>query len=81
MGLAAIALMLGFAIMPVVIYFAGALLLGRYEGGSINRLYDAVYSGLGTGSFASWAVVLGPYGLYLLAAGLRAWWRASAHLA
>ena len=30
---------------------------------------------------ASWVVLLGPYGLYLLFKGLRGWWRASANLA
>ncbi len=34
------------------------------------------YSGLRQASIASWVVVLGPYGLYLLFRGLRAWWRA-----
>ena len=36
----------------------------------------SLFAGLGQGSIASWVVVLGPYGLYLLFKGLRAWWRA-----
>ncbi len=75
-GLAAVALLLGFGIMPLIIYFAGASLLGRYEGASVSRLYEAVYAGLGAGSRAAWAVVMGPYALYVLGVGLRRGWRA-----
>jgi hypothetical protein len=80
-GLAALALALGFGIMPVLIFFIGSLVLGRYEGAGLARMYDSVYRGLGSGSLASWVVVLGPYGLYLLFRLLRLWWRASARLA
>ena len=80
-GLAAIALGLGFGIMPILIFFAGSSTLGRYDGASIARIYSTLYRGLGLGSLASWTVALGPYGLYLLFRALRLWWRASAHLA
>jgi hypothetical protein len=80
MGLAAIALGLGFGIMPILIFFAGSWALGRYDGASIARIYATLYRGLGLGSLASWIVVLGPYGLYLLFKTLRLWWRASARL-
>jgi hypothetical protein len=76
-----IALFTGFALMPVLIFFAGSSLLGRYEGASVLRVYESVYRGLETGSVASWIVLLGPYGLYLIFKGLRSWWRASANLA
>jgi hypothetical protein len=76
-----IALLVGFALMPALIFFAGASLLGRYEGASVQRIYGAVYGGLEAGSVASWIVLLGPYGLYLIFKGLRSWWRASARLA
>ncbi len=54
--------------------------LGRYDGAGLGRLYHSLLSGLGQASIASWVVLLGPYGLYLLFRGLRAWWRGSAHL-
>jgi hypothetical protein len=79
--LTGIALLTGFVLMPVLIFLAGSSLLGRYEGASVRRIYEAVYRGLETGSVASWIVLLGPYGLYLIFKGLRSWWRASANLA
>ena len=76
-----IALLTGFALMPVLIFLAGSSLLGRYEGAGVGRIYETVYRGLEKGSVASWVVLLGPYGLYLIFKGLRSWWRASANLA
>lgn len=73
--LAALALVLGFAVMPVLIYYVGIATLGPYEGASLPRMYDSLYQGLVAGSPASWIVVLGPYGLYLLFKILRRWWR------
>jgi hypothetical protein len=75
-AMAALALGLGFGVMPLLIFLAGSTLLGRYDGASAARLYDAIYRGMGDGSLASWIVVFGPYGFYLLFKGLRAWWRA-----
>jgi hypothetical protein len=77
----AIALLLGFVLMPILIFFAGSSLLGRYEGASLPRMFASIYEGLRAGSAASWIVLLGPYGLYLLFKALRLWWRASAKLA
>jgi hypothetical protein len=79
--LAGAALALGFGILPALIFFAGSASLGRYEGASVEGVYGGVYGGLANGSLASWVVVLGPYGLYLLFKVLRVWWRASARLA
>jgi hypothetical protein len=79
--LSAIALGIGFALMPVLIFYAGSSLLGRYEGASLRRTFESVYHGLTTGSMASWIVLLGPYGLYLIFKALKLWWRASAKLA
>lgn len=73
---AIVTLGLGFGLLPLLIYFAGSSLLGRYEGASPARIYDGVYRGLQAGSLVSWIVVLGPYGLYLLFEGLRFCWRA-----
>ncbi|MGD0492453.1 MAG: hypothetical protein ABSC32_12955 [Steroidobacteraceae bacterium] len=76
--LAGLALAFGFLLMPVLIFYAGASLLGRYEGASIGRTFQGLYGGLQTGSLASWIVLLGPYGLYLFSRALRLWWRAGA---
>jgi len=80
LAVAALGLVTGAAIMPVLIFYAGVATLGRYEGASLGHLYHSLFLGFGEGSTASWVVLLGPYGLYLLFKGLRAWWRASAHL-
>jgi len=79
--MALLTLGLGFGLMPLLIYYAGSTLLGRYDGANPARVYDGVYQGLELGSAASMTVVFGPYGLYLLAKALRLWWRASAKLA
>jgi hypothetical protein len=75
LGLAAVALLFGLGVMPILIFYAGAATLGRYEGASLGRLYHTLLVGLAQASIASWVVFLGPYGLYLLFRGLRAWWR------
>jgi hypothetical protein len=80
LALAALGLLIGVGIMPMLIFYAGAATLGRYEGASLWHLYRSLFEGLGAGSIAAWVVLLGPYGLYVLFKGLRAWWRASAHL-
>jgi hypothetical protein len=79
--LTAVALLIGFALMPIAIFFAGAFVLGRYDGASLGRVFESVYGGLKGGSVASWIVLFGPYGLYLIFKGLKVWWRASAKLA
>lgn len=75
LAIAALGLLVGLGLMPVLIFYAGASALGRYEGASVLHLYRSLYLGLGQGSIASWVVLLGPYGLYLLSKGLRAWWQ------
>jgi hypothetical protein len=80
LGLAALGLLIGIGLMPVLIFYVGAATLGRFEGASLGHLYHSLFLGLGEASTASWAVLLGPYGLYLLFKGLKAWWRAGAHL-
>ena len=69
----------GVLLLPLLIFFTGALILGRYEGASLWRTYATVFVGLVHGSIASWVVVLGPYLLLLLQKGLRAWWRVGAN--
>ena len=81
LGLAVLGLLIGAGIMPILIFYTGAATLGRYEGASLGHLYHSLFAGLREPSIASWVVLLGPYGLYVLFKGLRAWWRASEHLA
>ena len=81
LALAALGLLVGAALMPLLIFYAGAATLGRYEGASLGHLYQSQFRGLGAGSIASWVVLLGPYGFYLFCKGLRSWGRASARLA
>jgi hypothetical protein len=76
LGLAVLGLLIGVGVMPVLIFYAGAASLGRYEGASLGRLYHTLFLGLGQASITAWVVFLGPYGLYVLFRGLRAWWRA-----
>jgi hypothetical protein len=69
-------LLVGVALMPVAIFYAGIAALGRYEGASLGHLYSTLFAGIGEASIASWVVFLGPYALYLLFKALRVWWRA-----
>jgi hypothetical protein len=77
---AAVGLLIGAVLMPVLIFYAGAGALGRYEGASLENIYSSLFTGLRDGSVASWVVFLGPYGFYLLLKGIRGWWRVSARL-
>jgi hypothetical protein len=80
LAIAAVGLLTGMGLMPLLIFYAGVATLGRYDGASLGHLYRSLYAGLEQASIASWVVLLGPYGLYLLFRGLRAWWRAGDHL-
>ncbi|HLW22859.1 MAG TPA: hypothetical protein VKT22_00700 [Steroidobacteraceae bacterium] len=73
--LALIALIIGCALMPLLIFLAGSSMLGRYEGASAALIYRSVFSGLANCSPSAWIVFLGPYGLYVLFRLLTAWWR------
>ncbi|MDP9084044.1 MAG: hypothetical protein M3N50_09815 [Pseudomonadota bacterium] len=81
LAFAVLGLLLGALFMPLLIFFAGATVLGLYEGASLGHLYGSVFEGLRDASLAAWTVLLGPYGLFLLFRGLRGWWRASAESA
>jgi len=74
---AAVGLLLGVTLMPILIFYAGVATLGRFDGASLGHLYASLFAGLQEASIASWVVLLGPYGLYLLFRALRGWWRAS----
>jgi hypothetical protein len=78
---AGVALIVGVALMPILIFYVGVATLGRYEGASVGATYASVFSGLKEPSLAAWLVILGPYALYLLFRALKAWWRTSAQMA
>jgi hypothetical protein len=75
LAMTALGLGLGAGVLPVLIYAAGVVLLGRYENAGLGHLFGSLYSGLATGSLASWIVVLGPCLLFLLFRALVRWWR------
>lgn len=77
-ALALILLFIGSAAMPLLIFYTGANVLGRYEGASLPNLYSSIFDGLQKGAASAWIVVLGPYGLYVAFRLLAAAWRASA---
>ncbi len=70
-------LVLGLALWPALVFFAGLLLLGPYEGASLTRMYGSVFGGLAGGNAGDWLLVLGPALLYALWRALRAGWHSS----
>lgn len=81
LAIAALGLVIGAGLMPLLIFLAGTATLGRYEGASLGNIYRSLYSGLRSGSTSAWIVLIGPYGFYLLFKGLKLWWRTSAKFA
>jgi hypothetical protein len=78
LSIAAGGVAVGVGLMPVLIHFTGILLLGPYEGASLQNTFQSILGGLAHGSTASWIVVLGPYCLFQLLRALGLWWRAAA---
>lgn len=62
--LAAAALAAGLLLLPLLVWGAGALVLGPYRGGPA-RLWLDYLALLGRGSLAAWVLLLGPYALLL----------------
>ncbi len=54
-----VALLLGFLLMPALIYVAGSLTLESYEGGFFSLYYD-FFKGLFVPHLSFWSVVAGP---------------------
>ncbi len=67
-------LVIGALLLPLLIFLCGVTFLGRYDGASLAKTYATVFVGLGSGSIASWVVVLGPYALIQLFRALHLWW-------
>jgi hypothetical protein len=62
--LAAGALVAGLVLLPLLVWVAGAVVLGPYRGGPW-RLWLDYLALLGSGSLAAWILLLGPYALLL----------------
>lgn len=64
-----VGLILGFLLIPLLVWLVGTLMLGPYKGGSgsAGSLLSNLYKGLGEGAPSFWVVVLGPYALIMLA--------------
>jgi hypothetical protein len=62
----AVACLMGFLIVPLLIWTVGHSALGPYNPGGPGRLLADFMSGLAHGSPIYWAVALGPYALILL---------------
>jgi hypothetical protein len=73
--------LIGLTILPVAVYVAGYLTLGRFEGSGFWHFFATLYKSLFHGSTAAWAMVTGPYLLLWLWRGLQLWWRRSESLA
>ncbi|MGA3158509.1 MAG: hypothetical protein ABSE43_13150 [Steroidobacteraceae bacterium] len=52
--------LIGFALMPVLIWSAGHLVLGAYANGSLWAMLVDFYRGLAERSLPFWVVALGP---------------------
>lgn len=69
-------LLIGLALMPVLIWFAGRFTLGSYANGGLFKLWLDFLRGLAQREPPFWAVLVGPYvGSLLWRAGRLAWRR------
>ena len=59
---ALVLILLGFVVLPVMVYLVGQVVIGGYEGdGGLLGLFIAIYRSLGRGELATWVLVLSPY--------------------
>jgi len=58
----AIGLILGFVVLPLLIFMVGTVILGPYAGGqSIGAFFAGFYINLGHGALRTWFIALSPY--------------------
>jgi hypothetical protein len=60
LGILALLCAFGLVVMPFLIYFAGVLTLGPYEGGLLAFL-GSLYLAFFTATRSAWLLVFGPY--------------------
>src|SRR5882724_9772152 len=59
---AAAGVVVGFVVLPILIFMVGTVLLGPYAGGqSIGPFFTAFYVNLAHGSVRTWLIALAPY--------------------
>jgi hypothetical protein len=65
---AAVGLLLGFVVLPALIFFVGNAVIGTYAGGAhrLGSFYGNLFADLTGGSPIAWTLVTGPYVLLLL---------------
>jgi len=61
-----IAILVGIAVLPPLIWVAGSRAFGAYAGGGFGALLGNFFRGLASGSFGFWIVAAGPYLLVLV---------------
>jgi hypothetical protein len=62
-------LLIGFVLMPLLIWIAGHLVLGAYTNGNVGAMLADFYRGLAEPSLPFWIVALGPLLLLWLVRG------------
>ena len=68
----------GFAILPVAIYFVGNAVFGAFEGNGYNEFFSSLSGRIRSGDRAAWFLVASPY-LAIMTLRLMAWgWRGTA---
>ena len=66
--LAAVGLVIGFVVLPALVYHVGLAVIGTYAGGAhrLGSFYGALFADLTRGSSTAWILVGAPYVLLLL---------------
>lgn len=64
--LAALALVVGLLLMPVLVWLVGRATLGDYTHGGVFAFMADYLRGLARGDLAFWIMLLGPYGFLVL---------------
>jgi hypothetical protein len=63
--------LVGFIVLPLLIYLAGMLTLGPYASGGLGAFFADFFGGLFRGWAPAWGVALGPYALVLFVRAIR----------
>jgi hypothetical protein len=72
--LAAVFLLFGLLLLPLLVYVVGGLVFGPYAGDGVGQFYGGLFAGLGDGDWAAWLLVVAPFlGISFLRILTRAW--------
>jgi hypothetical protein len=72
-------LLIGFLVLPALIFLVGDAVFGEYGGSGFGAFYGALLGHLADGNTAAWFVVLSPYLVWQLLRLTLAAFRAGAH--